>query len=48
MNLVESRSNLGGFMIFLPNSDHSYHSTWIQAEYVGEGKVLHLVVVDSW
>ena len=28
-------------MIFLPNSNHSYHSTWIQAEYMGEGKVLN-------
>ena len=31
-------------MIFLPNSDHSDHSAWIRAEYVGEGKVLvHLI-----
>ena len=27
-------------MIFPPNSNHSYHSARIQAEYMGEGKVL--------
>ena len=27
-------------MIFLPNSNHSYHSARIRVEYVGEGKAL--------
>ena len=34
-------------MIFLPNSDHFYHSTWIRAEYVGEGKVLPCSIIES-
>ena len=31
-------------MVFLPNSNHSYHSAQIQAEYMGEGKVLLLAI----
>ena len=49
VNLVGMVGNMAGVQvkfgwvlidIFLPNSDHSYHSIQIPAEYVGEGKVL--------